>query len=149
MNENTKNIKNVLEEANRYEDVISIINHIIKDYNALSYPVNPFIYKGSIKNSVDGKMVRKEASNILKSIEENEYDLKSDDFLNLHRYVKSHANDLLHNFAVSISHRVDPIIDIDIIRSWMILDNLIDNLDIINNYDNDHRWYIPKGWMKI
>lgn len=139
-------IKKILEDANRYDDVKNILNNIIKD-NQYSYPVNAFGDDyGRIKYRVDGNAVRKEASILLQLIdEEKEINEKSrDNISNLFRYVRSQYDMLLHNYAVYISYKKDPDVDIDIIRSWGILDSLISCFDYV-----DDNWYIPNGWRKV
>lgn len=48
---------------------------------------------------------------------------------------------LLHNYAVSISHRKVPEIDMENIRVWEILDNMLICW-------NDEEWNIQDGWKK-
>ena len=67
----------------------------------------------------------------------------SDSFWNLYQYVHTHTDTLLHNYSVRISHRKEPLIDMEIIRAWEILDNLI-----INRTGEDN-WHIPEGWKTI
>lgn len=150
MNKNN-NFKNVLKEANRYDEVINILNKIIKDNKkAGSVPVAVFIGEnGKAKCDVDGRLVAKEAKNLLVLIDQ-EVQIKDnkifDLFSNLHKYVNSHTDDLLHNYAISISHTSSSIISMESIRPWLILDNLIDNLVIIEDISS---WHIPEGWRKI
>ena len=51
---------------------------------------------------------------------------------------------MLHNYSVSLSHRNEPTEDMDDIRTWEILDNLIFCFRL-DEEDNLH-WSIPEGW---
>lgn len=66
--------------------------------------------------------------------------IHEDDYSNLSLYVGDHSDMLLHNYAVSISHRMGGSMDDDI-RVWCILSNLLDNL-----YSDT--WNVPVGWCK-
>ena len=66
--------------------------------------------------------------------------IHEDDFDNLSLYVTDHCDVLLHNYAVSVSHRIDEEMDDDI-RVWCILANLLDNL-------HSDTWDVPVGWMR-
>ena len=49
---------------------------------------------------------------------------------------------MMNNYVVSISHDHEPTIEMNDIKSWMILDNLISCL----NTDGD--WTIPDEWKR-
>ena len=150
----TNNIKTALIEAHRYEDIKNILNGIISD-TEYSYPVNAYSNSdGKILYSVSGYVVRYEASKLMEIIEtaKNEDILENINFKSLSIYVNSRSDNMLHNFAVDISHRQIPSIDIDTIRNWEILDNLITVLYtgiIIDDEDGTWSWDIPKGWKKL
>lgn len=140
-------IKDILKEANRYDDVMGIIESIILNTESRSYPVDAYINdEGETRWRVDGDLIKYEAVKLLKTISEgSEHETIGKDFMNLEQYVLSHSNMLLHNYAVSISHRKEPETDIDVIRVWEILDNLLINW----SGDGIDDWYIPNGWKKI
>lgn len=140
-----KTIKSILMEANRYDDVMSIIRDIIVD-NQRSYPVNAFVKNNEIKWHVDGAHVRSEAHRLLYLICEDKCIGSDDDFVNLSSYVESRTDMFLHNYAISISHRNEPDVDMEYTRCWEILDNL---LRCWNIKDDEFEWDIPDGWKKI
>lgn len=139
-------IKNTLIEANRYEDIINILNNIIKSTPDASIPVNAFVAEdGKTKWEVDGKIVVEEAKILLQLIS-GEDTSGIIDFKHLDQFVRTKTYTFLHNYAVAISHRKESNIDIDVIRSWEILDNLIINFEDIKKGDE---WHVPDGWKKI
>lgn len=135
-----------LKKANRYEEVIAIINNIIND-TISSYPLHmPYVDATCMTVwRVDGETVRMQAKILLELINSDSDGNTSDDFTELGAYVHSTCDILLHNYAVAISHKNAPEIDMDDIRPWEILDNLI--LCWGNNHDAP--WTIPNGWCKI
>lgn len=140
-------IKETLKEAGRYEEVMSILKNISLKSSLITYPVHPYAIKhGKICFRVDGSKLVKEAKDLIQAIEENDEEkLKLDNYLNLHHFVQSTSDDLLHNYAVHVSHKnTTPNIDMEKIRVWEILDNLIICLD----YEDGSKWYIPDGWKK-
>lgn len=140
-------IKKILEEANRYNGVISIIESIISSCNTGTLPVKAFVTKqGTTEWRVSASMVNQEAIILLKTIEEEDEKSKSEsDFSNLFQYIHSTTDMLLHNYAVSISHRKVPETNMDDIRIWEILDNMLMCWD----FEDDEEWYIPDGWKKV
>ena len=130
-------------EANRYHEVIGILNHIISEDLAYSIPVDAYTdSNGKTSWRVDGRVVTKEAKLLLQTIEDevDEESVFPGSFESLEQYVHSHTNMLLHNYAVTISHRTVPNdMDMEVIRSWLILDNL---LICFGSKD----WSIPDGW---
>ena len=138
------NIEQILKEANRYDAIQQILKDIVAD-NQQTYPVDPFIDNDhKTKWRVDGDNVRKDAKELLRIIDNNE--AINTDFLYLTQYVRTKSDALLHNYAVSISHRNEPKIDMEKIRCWEILDNLLTNCC---NGQLDDDWYIPTGWKKL
>lgn len=140
-------IKNILEEADRLNDVLNILNNIISTLDSAPYPDYAFLDNDGITRwKVNGNMVKKAANDVIQLIYDENHPVENDDdFLNLHEYVRSHTYDLLHNYAISISHRVRPKIDIDDIRSWLILNELI--LAICCH--SLGTWRIPDGWRAV
>lgn len=137
-------IKDVLKEAERYDEILNIIVNIASGDES-SFPVNAYKSGENTKWRVDGALVRKEAIELLQLIFKNEpnTDVENDDrFFNLLQYVETESDTLLHNYAVSISHRREPYIDMEIVRCWNILVNLL-----YNYYENT--WDIPTGWKRI
>lgn len=138
-------IKRILKEAGRYDEIVDVLNNISKETD-VSKPVNAFVdYDGKTKWRIDGKLLKYEASKFLQIISAEEITEKLDiDYFNeLLQYIHTKSDTLLHNYAVSISHRNEPEIDMEYIRSVEILENLLYNL---NDYK---KWYIPDGWKKI
>lgn len=109
-------------------------------------PVDAFVADdGTTHWRVNAAFVRYEAITLLETIEtETEKDKTEKDFWNLYQYVKSTSDMLLHNYAVSISHRKVPETNMDDIRIWEILDNML----ICWNLEDDEEWFIPDGWKK-
>lgn len=144
-----RTIKEILIDANRYEDIVNILKDISKmDDNSYSYPVRVFIDSdGETKWRVDGKSVNEQSSKLLKLIEDGSDGISNDDFTYLSEYVRSHTDMLLHNYAITITHRRDPE-DMETIRPWVILDNLISCWNLGLN-DDDSAWDIPIGWKKL
>lgn len=134
-------IKDILMEANRYEDIKNILLNIICDNRRASHPVNAFIDDHGVTQwRVDANSVREEATHLLSDIEDG---TQSGMKRNLMEYVSTHSNMLLHNYAVHVSHKKEPEEDaMDEIRNWLILDNLL-------MCWSDDDWDIPDGWKKI
>lgn len=93
--------------------------------------------------------VKKEAERLVYLINEEKVEKLSEDLPNLTQFVEKLSDVKLHNYAVSISHRIQPpAIDMEIIRSWEILENLL-NYAIIVQQIPEIVWGIPDGWKKI
>lgn len=144
------NIHEILKAANKYDDVKNILTDIIKD-NEPDYPVKAFINDdGETKWRVKGKSVRNEAAKILTIIDgknfvkTNNSDETTDDFQNILSYVTTTSDIKLHNYAVALSHRTEPKDNLDDIRSWETLENLIYHL----RSNDDWAWEIPNGWHR-
>lgn len=137
-------IKQELERANKYDDVKEVLIRITMN-NSLSYnyPVDPFTDEdGTTKWRIDGNEVKFEAYRLLYYIDGlNKSDFTGEDFSNLRQYVTTRTNILLHNYTVSLSHRNEPKTDMDLIRTWEVLDNLLYCL-------GDDNWRIPDGWKR-
>lgn len=136
-----KSTKRILIDANRYEDVKAILQSLVDYKSILSYPVLAFVDEnGETQYRADANSVRNEALSIMIMLQCDMYIKYTDRFSNLLTYVRSQCNLLLNNYAITISHGLEPKIDIDNIRNWLVLRSLIENLD------ND--WKIPEGWKK-
>lgn len=138
-------IKKTLIEAKRYNGIHRILVDCT-DLRWKSYAVDAYIGKNcKIKTSVERDDVAKEALLLLNFIN-GEVNIEKDVLCfclsNLHKFVKSRLSQMTNNYVVSISHGQEPTIEIEYIKEWMILDNLISCL----NTDGD--WSIPDGWKR-
>ena len=128
-----------LESAGRFDGVIDVLSKIISNVPMTLCPVKPYYDGGTRVRHVAGQDVKEEALRLffyLNCSEELEFD--GLDFWNLYKYVEVNTDIVLHNFAVSVSHKQDVKFD-DYIRNWCILENLLVNLD----YED---WDVPEGW---
>lgn len=131
-----------LRKSNRLFDVKCLIYDIIESVervDAEDLPVHFCISDdGKLITHVKSKDVYSEARHLFEVLstlpaadnsEEDGVDsyIHEDDYSNLSLYVGDHSNMLLHNYAVSVSHRTGGAMD-DEIRVWCILSNLLDNL---------------------
>ena len=134
---------NILKNAGRYEEVVNILKNIICDNNLTgTYPVDAFIdLDNTTRWRIDSKLIKEEATAFLQLLENGCNIAEPDEYFNLNQYIMSKSNMLLHNYAISISHRNNPEdnINMENIRIWLCLGNLLDNL-------NDTDKYIPDGW---
>lgn len=144
-------IKETLIEANRYEEVVNILESIIKDDQA-SYPLfGAFINQaGETRWRVEGEATRNEAKVILQLInDEIKYEkLENKNVENIHKFVNGTVEIRLYNYANEISHRKEPDEnDIEIIRQYQVLLTVIEyfHFDFINDPDFGE-FEIPKGW---
>lgn len=144
-----------LGKSNRLFDVTYLIHDIIESVervDARDLPVRLCISDdGKLITHVKSKDVYSEARHLfevlstLPAADDSEEDgvdscIHEDDYSNLSLYVRYHSNMLLHNYAVSVSHRIDGEMNDDI-RVWCILANLLDNL-----YSDT--WDVPIGWRR-
>ena len=138
------NIIEVLKDAGRLEDILDLINKIRdKSNRATSLPLfTPQVddnWKAHYR--IDADLVFIEAGLLLSAIENKSINTRLDELRNLWAYVYSETEILLHNYTVSLSHRKHPKDDIDVIRIWCILENLIINI-------GSEYWEIADGWKK-
>lgn len=139
-----KIIKPVIEESGRLEEVINILKGIISDKES-SYPVGAYVNDNNETVwRVNGETVRKEAVELLKVINQ-EVEETEEDFYNLLQYVKTEADILLHNYSIAIAHRIDPDIDMEDARRYLIVENLIECW-ILKLAGNPITYSIPDGW---
>lgn len=138
-----ENLKNILVNANRYEDVMAILYGMM-DLTGSEVPVRAYAGKrDKIAYNVPVQKVKEEAQALIYLLDGNMvYDIGLDDVENLWRYVNSVTDILLHNYAVSVSHQSQPE-DMDGIRGWLVLDNLISCLD------HNESWSVPNGWIGL
>lgn len=137
-----------LRRSNRLFDVKHLIYDIIESVervDAGDLPVHFCISDdGKLITHVKSKDVYSEAHHLFKVLSTvlvaDDLYIYGDDYSNLSLYVGAHCDMLLHNYAVSVSHRMGGPMD-DEIRVWCILSNLLDNL-----YSDT--WDVPVGWCK-
>lgn len=134
-----------LKDAGRYEEVINILKRIISDSSLNgTVPVDAFVDNDNRTVwRIDGKLIKEEAVAFLQLLENNCSIADPDEYFYLNRYVQTKHNMLLHNYATLISHRKNPEAkySIEVIRNWLCLGFLLDNL-------GDEDKYIPMGWNK-
>lgn len=137
-----------LRRSNRLLDVKYLIYDIIESVervDAGDLPVRFCISDGGkLITHVKSRDVYSEAHRLFKVLSTvlvaDDLYIYEDDYSNLSLYVGDHCDMLLHNYAVSVSHRMGGPMD-DEIRVWCILSNLLDNL-----YSDT--WNVPVGWCK-
>lgn len=148
-------IKNILKNANRYEDTLKILDTIAA-MNGTSYPVEAFVDEDNITRwRIDGKDLRKEAK-LCKQIVMSDTTTDTNYSLsNIFQYVHSYTNMLLHNYANSLAHRNIPNDNLNTIRAWLVVGSVIDHCDTNYKtmYDNCNdslsNDLIPNGWKKL
>lgn len=143
-------IKETLLEAGKYDDVVNILTHIAINTSDDLQPIDAFVGDdGKAVTHVSGIEVIHQALELLQLIKDGlkfeyfESPEMAEKFETLQHFVESNTDMMLHNYAVNISHKAKPNIEMDQIRSWLILDNLLLNFGI---EDEEHEWYIPEGW---
>ena len=121
------NIKAILEEANRYGDVVEILKTTIASLDTKNNLVVSLYYDndGVAKGNVDAKSVKLEAAILLLCIEDI-IDYEHQDLTYLSVYFTDMTNTLLHNYAVSLTHKEEPNTGIDTLRCFSIITNLVD-----------------------
>ena len=118
------NIKSILKEANMYDEVVDILKTIIVSPNTNHYAVALYYDKdGTVRNDVDAGSVKLEAAILLLCIEDMiNYEQQNIIYLSaLSVYLDDMTNTLLHNYAVSLTHKEEPTIGIDTIRCFSII----------------------------
>lgn len=137
------NIKAILEDANRYDDVVKILKYTLSSVHRNPAVGLYFDKDGNVRNDVDAKSIKLEVSILLLCIE-GVLDYTQHDFTSLSVYITDMTNTLLHNYANSLTHKEEPNINIDTIRCCNIINNLVDCIQagIMEN------WTIPDGWKK-
>lgn len=134
-------IKQILKDANRYKDVMEVL-YSLHSSSKSDYPVEAYDAQGYISFRVNGQAVNDGAFKVIQCIESNAESLSfTDDLDPLYQYIKTSANTILHNYAISVTHRIEPIEDIDKARIYLIIQNIID----CGKFD-DIPWSIPDGW---
>ena len=139
------NIKSILKEANRYDEVVEILKTTIVSLNTKNNPAVALYYDkdGIVRSNVDAKSVKLEAAILLLCIEDI-IDYEHQDLTYLSVYFSDMTNTLLHNYAVSLTHKEEPNTGIDTLRCFSIITNLVDCI----NGGFMENWTIPDGWKK-
>lgn len=134
--------KEIIIEAGRFDDVIHALSKIIqKTTGNETLPVNPFVdEQGLTKWRVDGKAVCDQAVTLLYQLV-HDFPIQGD-FESLLIYVKSSADIDLHNYANDVAHRLIPVINMENIRTMLIIGKMLQCL-------NDETWDIPDGWKRL
>ena len=152
MEKRFENLKEALQHANRYIDVVEAVRRLIND-NSVNYPVSFFRDdKGNIKFSLDGQIVRDEAADFLRILEDKSPTLlmlSAAGLFNFSKYADDHYKTLLHNYGVHISHHnyEDSEVMMNNIRIWMIIQNMFACALIAEQEDEEDRTFsIPYGW---
>lgn len=143
-----KNYKVVkeLKRANRYDDIIDLLNYLSLEIKNEDYPVDLYISNGKPHNYVSGIDIKREAKLLLDflQLKIDEIISSEDELFELEKYVDTSKNILMINYTNALSHRIKPETDLDEIRILSILTNLINNVFDRNN----KTWNIPEGWAK-
>lgn len=145
-----KYISDMLRHADRYDDIIHVLNNImIRPQD--DFPVHQYFSGGIVHETVPASKVLIEASKLEIALKHNIFIIDTLD--NLGRVVKYRSDILLHNYAVCISHRTK--MDdgkagckMEHIRTLLLLNHLIHYFDNItkDNIENLCDFYIPNGW---
>lgn len=143
-----------LRKSNRLLDVKCILYDIIErieECGNVDLPIRPCIDDNKLITHVKSKDVYSEARHLFEmlsslSIPDDSKEscvgscMYRDEYSNLSLYVSDHADMLLHNYAVEVSHRMGGEMN-DEIRVWCVLSNLLDNM-----YSDE--WDVPAGWCR-
>ena len=147
--QSTNGFKSILEEAGRFNSSVVILKKVITCLQDDSFPVDPFIDNNNITQwKVEGKKCKEQATQILKVITD-EVIIDKDELVgklnDIYYLIKSSANMKLHNYAIYQSHRKTPFDDMESIRNYLVLADLILNLNT-KNENPDYSWSVPESW---
>lgn len=138
-------IQKTLKKANRYDDVVKILNKIAND-NAPKYETEPYADEdGNIRLETDGWLVRQGAQTVLDIITTGNVPETIYPIRHVSQYVKKQANVYLRNYAIQASYGREPITDMNGIRAWLILNSLICH---VMQKTETSGWEIPDEWKK-
>ena len=148
--ETTNGFKRILKEAGRFDSSVAILKKVITCLQDSYVLVDPFVDDNNmIQWRVEGKKCKEQAAQILKVITD-EVIINKDDLVGkldeIYYFIKSNADIKLHNYAIYQSHRKIPIDDMDTIRNYLVLADLILNLDTKNEIYSDYSWIVPESW---
>lgn len=145
----TNGFKSILEEAGRYESSIEILNYVIKYLNGQDSVIYFVDNDDEVKCHVDTCKCKDQAAQILKVITD-EVIIDKDDLVGkldeIYLYINTDADIMLHEYARHQSYQIKPVYNIEDIRSYLVLANLIIYLNIKNDIDPDKSWSVPEGW---
>lgn len=149
----TNGYKSILEKAGRYDSSVAILKKVITCLQDSSVPVDPFVDDNNITQwRVEGKKCKEQAAQVLQIITD-EVIINKDDLVGkldeIYYLIKSNADMKLHNYAIYQSHRKTPYEDMETIRNYLVLADLILNLDTKNEVNPDESWSISEGWKTI
>ena len=139
-----ESLKSTLIDGNRYEDIVNMLCEIIKT-TCVDFPLHhPYIDNTNETHwRVNGEKVREQANLLLNLLENNSSGDTSEDFMCLRAYTNSKLEIYMINYAVAASHDIEPEHNIETIRQWSVLNNLIECWGEINK---EIAWYIPETW---
>lgn len=142
----SESLKSVLIKGNRYIDVVNMLCEIVKS-TSNDFPLHhPYMDEKNVTHwRVNGEEVRKQAFLLLNMIDNNSCGDTDEDFTHLRAYLHSESEIYMINYAVAMSHNHKPENDIEVVRRWLILSNLVDCWGEINR---DMPWYISEHWCK-
>ena len=142
--ETTNGFKSILKEAGRFDSSVAILKKVITCLRDSSVPVDPFIDDNNMTQwRVEGKKCKEQAAQILKVITD-EVIINKDDLVgkldDIYYLIKSDTNIKLKNYAIYQD-------DMETIRNYLVLADLILNLDTKNEIysDDSYSWSVPKG----
>ena len=145
----TNGFKSILEEAGRFDSSVAILKKVITCLQDNSVPVDPFIDDNNIIQwIVEGKKCKEQAAQILQIITD-EVIINKDDLVgklnDIYYLIKSNADIKLYNYAI-YKYRKTPMDDMETIKNYLVLADLILNLDTKNEIYSDYSWIIPESW---
>ena len=135
-------IKETLNKANRYSDLIDLLDTIIKS-NESSFTLHiPYVDANQKAYwSISSNKVREQAKQLKDLINNGSNGQSENGFTELIAYVRSTTDTYMHNYAVYAMYNLidDMNASIDIMKVWSILENMLSCWN--NNYGFD--WEIP------
>ena len=148
--QSTNGFKSILEEAGRFDSSVAILKKVITCLQDNSFPVDPFVDDNNMTQwRVEGKKCKEQAAQILQIITD-EVIINKDDLVgklnDIYYLIKSNTDIKLHNYAIYQSHRKTPMDNMETIRNYLVLADLILNLDTKNEIYSDYSWIVPESW---
>jgi len=145
MKRNFTTIEKILKEAGRLEGVKKILEGIMvddKDHNN-KYVVEMYVdKKGEFSYLVDSRRVKNEAEKLLNSLPKDDIN-KNIIFRNLYRYVNFNVLRKLSGYSIDVARKRETD-DIEIIRDWLVLQDLI--IYFNEDFAGDIEWQIDDCW---
>ena len=144
-------IEAVIKNSGWYDEIDKILKNLIEleDMTDASYPLyNTFFYEGVFYDRVKGSDVKEGAILLLHFIKgevSSSVLYETWPHRALYHYLWGEKETLMHNYAVSKSHRVRPDEgSLDKIRQLSIICSLLDHIDM----REEDFFEIPEGWKK-